>query len=134
MLNQKSKAMKRMIRILAHYDENYGSPDAPHWKRKGVQEFNALIDLDTLMYMREEVEAAIQEVLSIWRTNTMVRYTLLSAEPMFSKPEALCPEGRLDRAIRRHTRHGYRGGPEIDYGRDNETAMFSAMQEGTDGG
>jgi len=82
--------MSTLVRIITQYQENYAFADGgtPHWKNKGELEFTVKVDLDHLMYAKEEVEAAIREMLEKHHSNDASRVELISFEPIFHTPEA----------------------------------------------
>jgi hypothetical protein len=91
--------MKTLTRVLVQIHENYGFSTEPHWKAKGGREFEVLIDLDLLMYEKENCVKAMQFFLD-QHSNTHIKYTYISHEPVFHTPENLCSEQEFENQLR----------------------------------
>lgn len=83
--------MKTLLLITAQYEENYGSSEYPHWKKKGGQTFSLNVDADLLMYEKERCINAIRLILDK-KYDSHNRYTYLSHELLFSGIETLNDE------------------------------------------
>lgn len=75
---------KATVRVLAQYYENY-SENGTAWKPKGAQHFEIEIDSDSVMYLENQVVAAIKKILAN-HSNSHCKYEYVEHEVIFSKP------------------------------------------------
>lgn len=78
-----------ILSIQTQYYENYGDSINPHWKPKGGQLFEIMVDsMD--MYDQDVAKEAIVEILKS-QNNSHEKFEFLSYELIFSKPIQLSP-------------------------------------------
>lgn len=75
-------AERTTLHIKTSIQENYGSPDSPHWKMKGEQVFTAKIDFDDLMYDEEGIVRSINRILKDKSTSHQ-RFFFRELQPVF---------------------------------------------------
>ena len=75
------------IIINAQYHENYSDTDTPHWKPKGGQEFQIVVNSDVLMYSNDLVKH-LMEIVSA-QSDEHNKYSYLEHEVEFIKPIVL---------------------------------------------
>jgi hypothetical protein len=80
--------MKTLCQITAQYYENYGDSKNPHWKPKGGQIFNVMVDADDFMYASDSCIEAIQELLAK-QSDWYSKYEYLDYELIFATPMIL---------------------------------------------
>lgn len=81
--------MKTQVRIQTQYFENKAWYDGgTAWSPKGGHEFTLMADTDLFMYAETECIEAIRMMLAE-RSNKCVKFTYLSHELIFDKPEEL---------------------------------------------
>lgn len=80
--------MKTLLHITTQVKENYGTPEAPHWKNKGGQIFSLNVDSDAFMYAETECINAIKTLLAK-HSNNMFSYEYIDHELIFMGVEVL---------------------------------------------
>lgn len=79
---------KTLCQITAQYYENYGDSQNPHWKAKGGQQFDVMVDADYFMYGSDVCIEVIQELLAK-QSDSHGKYEYLSYELVFFRPIVL---------------------------------------------
>lgn len=76
---------KTLCKITSQYYENYGDSKNPHWKPKGGQIFNLMVDADFFLYGSEYCIEVIQDLLAK-QSDWYSKYEYLDYELIFSTP------------------------------------------------
>lgn len=80
--------MKTLCQITAQYYENYSDSETPHWKPKGGQQFDVMVDADDFMYASDTCIEVIQDLLAK-QSDSHGKYEYLSYELIFFRPIVL---------------------------------------------
>ena len=86
--------MKTLCQITAQYYENYSESETPHWKPKGGQVFNLMVDADDFMYSEEVCIETIKDLLESYSDNHS-RFEYVSHELIFCTP-IIIPESAFE--------------------------------------
>jgi hypothetical protein len=75
---------------MAQYFENYSDTKTPYWKPKGGQEFQIVIDSDTILYS-DELKNHLKEMISN-QSDEHNKYEYIEHDVEFKKPIVLDSE------------------------------------------
>jgi hypothetical protein len=75
---------------MAQYFENYSDTNTPYWKPKGGQEFQIVIDSDTILYS-DELKNHLKEMISN-QSDEHNKYEYIEHDVEFKKPIVLDSE------------------------------------------
>jgi hypothetical protein len=79
--------MNCTVKVMAQYFENYSDTKIPYWKPKGGQEFQIVIDSDTILYS-DELKNHLREMISN-QSNEHHKYEYIEHDVEFIKPIVL---------------------------------------------
>jgi hypothetical protein len=82
--------MNCTVKVMAQYSENYSDTKTPYWKPKGGQEFQIVIDSDTILYS-DELKNHLKEMISN-QSNEHHKYEYIEHDVEFKKPIVLDSE------------------------------------------
>ena len=82
--------MNCTIKVMAQYFENYSDTKTPYWKPKGGQEFQIVIDSDTILYS-DELKNHLKEMISN-QSDEHNKYEYIEHDVEFKKPIVLDSE------------------------------------------
>ena len=82
--------MNCTIKVMAQYFENYSDTNTPYWKPKGGQEFQIVIDSDTILYS-DELKNHLKEMISN-QSDEHNKYQYIEHDVEFKKPIVLDSE------------------------------------------
>ena len=79
--------MNCTVKVMAQYFENYSDTKTPYWKPKGGQEFQIVIDSDTILYS-DELKSHLSNFLNPSDGNSDTGETETKSEPEMVTTEA----------------------------------------------
>jgi len=79
--------MNCTVKVIAQYYENYSDTKTPYWKPKGGQEFQIVIDSDTILYS-DELKSHLTELVAA-QSNEHFKYEYIEHDVQFIKPIVL---------------------------------------------
>ncbi len=79
--------MNCTVKVMAQYLENYSDTKTPYWKPKGGQEFQIVIDSDTILYS-DELKSHLTELVAA-QSNEHSKYEYIEHDVEFIKPIVL---------------------------------------------
>ena len=79
--------MNCTVKVMAQYFENYSDTNTPYWKPKGGQEFQIVIDSDTILYSNE-LKNHLTEMVAA-QSNEHFKYEYIEHDVEFKKPIVL---------------------------------------------
>ena len=82
--------MNCTVKVMAQYFENYSDTKTPYWKPKGGQEFQIVIDSDTILYS-DELKNHLKEMISN-QSDEHKKYEYIEHDVEFKKPIVLDSE------------------------------------------
>jgi hypothetical protein len=82
--------MNCTVKVMAQYFENYSDTKTPYWKPKGGQEFQIVIDSDTILYS-DELKNHLKEMISN-QSDEHNKYEYIEHDVEFKKPIVLDSE------------------------------------------
>jgi len=82
--------MNCTVKVMAQYFENYSDTKTPYWKPKGGQEFQIVIDSDTILYS-DELKNHLKEMISN-QSDEHNKYEYIEYDVEFKKPIVLDSE------------------------------------------
>jgi hypothetical protein len=82
--------MNCTVKVMAQYFENYSDTNTPYWKPKGGQEFQIVIDSDTILYS-DELKNHLKEMISN-QSDEHNKYEYIEHDVEFKKPIVLDSE------------------------------------------
>jgi len=90
--------MNCTVKVMAQYFENYSDTNTPYWKPKGGQEFQIVINSDTILYSAE-LKSHLTELVAA-QPNEHFKYEYIEHDVQFKEPIVLDSE-RLEKLIQR---------------------------------
>ena len=90
--------MNCTVKVMAQYFENYSDTKTPYWKPKGGQEFQIVIDSDTILYS-DELKSHLTTLVAA-QSNEHFKYEYIEHDVQFKEPIVLDSE-RLEKLIQR---------------------------------
>ena len=88
--------MNCTVKVMTQYFENYSDTKTPYWKPKGGQEFQIVIDSDTILYS-DELKSHLTELVEA-QSDEHNKYEYIEHDVEFIKPIVLDSE-RLEKLI-----------------------------------
>ena len=82
--------MNCTVKVMAQYFENYSDTNTPYWKPKGGQEFQIVIDSDTILYS-DELKSHLTTLVAA-QSNEHHKYEYIEHDVEFKKPIVLDSE------------------------------------------
>ena len=90
--------MNCTVKVMAQYFENYSDTKTPYWKPKGGQEFQIVIDSDTILYS-DELKSHLTELVEA-QSDEHNKYEYIEHDVEFIKPIVL-DNKELEKLIQR---------------------------------